>query len=600
MKKHILLNLCLFALIACGEHDSNENSNTEVSVINGGMTMVQNKDASEGAYWTEAKNLCETSLLGGYNDWRLPTTGELSAISGLYDDYYWSSEACGNSGHNAMYGGSKSILCKSNPCRVRCVRNNLSSSSSVLDNSSSSQLKTELTIHNQSSYEISMVKWNKAVFTDISRGDPETQEVQPGRGIVYFTLTTANTDTLEIKDAIVVKENENYTVEFENKTPARSKDGREMPLSALAEEISRIISTNQIIESLNLMLHKTDVSVAAKFDEARELCEISPESGFHDWRVPTGAELSSIFTNRNTIYGLNFGFYWSKNETEYCVQALSIGDKYCSKNIKPSTTGLLCSSGCKTYSYTYASGLELKELFTVCSGAYCSIDYIKDFPLNVRCVRDNTPQSSSSAEPSSSSVVPSSSSNTIVYGTLNDARDGKQYKTVVIGTQTWMAENLNYNATGSLCYNNSPSNCDKYGRLYNLFIALDVEVGAYENDKEYQGICPSGWHIPIRAEWQIFSDYVDETIGTIESELTLRTTTGWSAGLNGTDDFGFSALPGGWNYLSDGNSFHDGGLGGFWWFTDGAFLIGYDGIMDNFYLGDGWYLNALSVRCLKD
>ena len=126
------------------------------------------------------------------------------------------------------------------------------------------------------------------------------------------------------------------------------------------------------------------------------------------------------------------------------------------------------------------------------------------------------------------------------YGSVSHG--GKAYKTVRIGTQTWMAENLNYNVAGSKCYDDLEANCNTYGRLYNWETALEV--------------CPSGWHLPSDDEWTVLEDYVGSTAGT-----KLKATSGWSSG-NGTNSYGFSALPGG---IGESGYFSGGGSFGTWW-----------------------------------
>ena len=86
-----------------------------------------------------------------------------------------------------------------------------------------------------------------------------------------------------------------------------------------------------------------------------------------------------------------------------------------------------------------------------------------------------------------------------------DARDGKRYRTVAVGSQCWMADNLNYNVMGSRCYEEKASNCDVYGRLYNW----EQAVGEWNVDK-IQGACPKGWHVPNINEWASFNTVYDQ------------------------------------------------------------------------------------------
>ena len=168
---------------------------------------------------------------------------------------------------------------------------------------------------------------------------------------------------------------------------------------------------------------------------------------------------------------------------------------------------------------------------------------------------------------------------TVTYG-------GQTYKTVVIGTQTWMAENLNYAVEGSKCYGEggkvydddwngktlSPAevqaNCTKYGRLYDWSKVMGLpsncvpfkykERYQYNNDfyrdcsdevqPKHKGICPSGWHIPSDAEWNFLEDYFGGSV------------------VAGT--YGFSVKSGGCGRF-DGSSFYDVDSYDLWWSTGG-------------------------------
>jgi len=173
----------------------------------------------------------------------------------------------------------------------------------------------------------------------------------------------------------------------------------------------------------------------------------------------------------------------------------------------------------------------------------------------------------------------------VVYGP-SVPYEGKTYETVKIGNQIWMAENLNYDVAGSRCYNDVLANCAKYGRLYDWATAKIV--------------CPAGWHLPSDAEWTTLTDFVG---GESTAGKKLKTQSGWNEGGNGTDEYGFAALPSGFGYP-------DGGFGavgddGYWWSsTESNANDAYRRII--YYInGDvlrGYNLKGslFSVRCLQD
>jgi len=217
--------------------------------------------------------------------------------------------------------------------------------------------------------------------------------------------------------------------------------------------------------------------------------------------------------------------------------------------------------------------------------------------------------SSSSATPSSSSIPTQAE---IIKGTPVNYQ-GEVYETVVIGTQTWIARNLNYDASGSVCYNNSESNCAIYGRLYNFATAMALPSNCNSSNcssqigAKHQGICPSGWHIPSSADWDVLmkhinpscaNDYDCAGVGT-----KLKAKSGWNENGNGIDEFGFSALPGGYGSLS--GNFYGIGENGHWWSTSQSSVAhAYINIMFYNYEAAYWRdyskNNLFSVRCIKD
>ncbi|MCD4789303.1 MAG: hypothetical protein K8R37_04825, partial [Bacteroidales bacterium] len=204
--------------------------------------------------------------------------------------------------------------------------------------------------------------------------------------------------------------------------------------------------------------------------------------------------------------------------------------------------------------------------------------------------------------------------------------DGNTYNTVQIDSQCWLKENLNVGTminggqnmtnNGSIekyCYDNNLSNCITYGGLYQW-----DEIMQYVTTQGVQGICPTGWHVPTDDEWTALTDFiggtpphgdklkscrqVDSPLGggcnTTEHPRWNQTNYAW-----GTDDYGFSGLPGGYRlwyspFVTIGND-------GFWWSStenlpEYAWARSLINLTSYVYTNHMSKESGFSVRCLRD
>ena len=234
------------------------------------------------------------------------------------------------------------------------------------------------------------------------------------------------------------------------------------------------------------------------------------------------------------------------------------------------------------------------------------------------CTSDDPESSSGSSSSFDNDGQDGSSSSAGNGGTGSLPYGGQTYKTVKIGEQTWFAENLNYNPnTGnSACYDNEPSNCGIYGRLYDWSTAMGFPSSCNSNDcaiqiqPKHRGICPPGWHIPNNDDWYKLFRYVDNVTGSglYDSPTAgkhLKAVNGWNpAGRENLDTYEFSALPGGIGFGLDGG-FRLIDFYGYWWSANengsgSAYSLRMGDINDDI----SWFKESnnklFSVRCLQD
>jgi uncharacterized protein (TIGR02145 family) len=249
-----------------------------------------------------------------------------------------------------------------------------------------------------------------------------------------------------------------------------------------------------------------------------------------------------------------------------------------------------------------------KQLFTICFSALVFMACDK----NENDANNNSPETNDSSFQFNPNLT---------YGIMND-NDGHTYKTIQIGAQTWMAENLRttkyrngtslVNITDSVAwkdtkegawcyYNNDLGNDTLYGKLYNWYAVIDSG-----------GLCPSGWHVPTDAEWNVLAKQVDPSADTTlccnnaaGGSMKSTGTQYWeSPNRNATNSSGFSGLPGGSRSLTS-TSFTYFEQTGYWWSStetiiktgQARFLFYFDGALTRFNADKS---NGFSVRCLKD
>jgi uncharacterized protein (TIGR02145 family) len=288
-----------------------------------------------------------------------------------------------------------------------------------------------------------------------------------------------------------------------------------------------------------------------------------------------------VFVEDDSAYFVCDGKKWIEEMRDDDEDSVSVTDPESSAKSSSSGVGDSLSSAPKSSAVSSSSGVG-DSLSSAPKSSAKSSSSIVDIPLS-SAPKSSAESSSSSVDFPLSSTPESSSSEKVAwaylnpeisYGLMQDSRDGQYYKTVKIGEQVWMAENLNYDpgdvsSMGSyatnVCYGNEPENCAKYGRLYSWQVAMNDRTCAYGSSCKpsgtVRGLCPEGWHLPSFDEFVTLvepmasgKNVYDSTDGTgryYDAGKMLKSQTGWKPSSFGasysqnSNESGFTALPAG-------------------------------------------------------
>ena len=571
--------------------------------------------------------------------------GNVGIYSGEdYTTYFWGSTECGSEGVPETGDGCastmsmdyddvdvslKSYAAKDLWLSVRCVKGetvgasssstepalssageieDLSSSSSSSDNTTSSCAGVESSSSATSFSASDLVSSGEESSSSVGEFDwsiPKEAYLNPD--ISYGEITDARDGqvykTVKIGNQTWMAENLNYADSV--KTPSllghswcHDNDPKKCKVAGRLYDWAAAIDTEKLYDDGDGI----DCGIGAYCEVPDNTQGICPDG----WHLPKSAEWKTLLAAAGTK---NLKSQWGWLDDEAGTD--SVGFSAVAYGYRKESTGLnrdvgeeACFWSATDYSEVHAYSYRMSR--------GVKSDY-KDYGFSIRCVKNEAGViSSSSSIASSSSVMlaalcKTETEDNCEYGTLTDSRDGRTYKTVVIGAQTWMAENLNFETDDSECYDNDASNCEKYGRLYSWGTAMDGAGAFSENGKgcgnantcletfPVRGICPSGWHLPDKYEWETL---FIAARGYTRAGKILKSQSGWGDGENGSDAVGFSVLFDGLGASVDDSRVH------FWTSTETsgevAYWIGFRGVNDYVTNLEFDKDNFVYVRCLKD
>jgi len=340
------------------------------------------------------------------------------------------------------------------------------------------------------------------------------------------------------------------------------------------------------------------------------------------WHLPSEDELDDLMDSvaRSASVGKSLQTkLWNSGTDAYGFSAIPAGHR--------DDSGWYTGESAAFWSSTAESKGYAFYMFIFASGNARLGVLSEKYGASVRCIQGEVIADSSSSGKDSLNFdwsIPKENylNPNIHYDSVVDDRDGQVYKTVGIGSQVWMAQNLNYAdsvQTPSLkgliwCYGNDSAKCEAVGHLYSWSAAIDSIALANdpanplicgrgklcELPTRVQGVCPNGWHLPDTTEWENLFAAVG---GRSTASDVLRSSDGWYYNKNGTNAYGFTALPAG--YGGDGCSFGGDTSNGFFWTAtqtgeDDAYHVQLSVYNEGPRVTSEGKNFGFSVRCVKD